>query len=302
MAKVVVTGGAGFIGSHLVDALVRRGDEVHVIDLPLEKVEGPSWYKSCVTYHYHDLNSFEKTKVAMEDAVSVYHLAALPRVQYSIEHPIETFDANAHATQVALEAARQAGVKRFVFASSSSVYGNSQKLPLSESDPMEPMSPYAAQKLIGEILCQTYHRTYGMETVCLRYFNVYGPGLDPYGPYALVIGIFLRQWRAGESLTITGTGRQTRDFTNVRDTVNATLLAGFLDTVGKGEVINVGTGREVSINELAGLFSDSVTYIEARPEPLRTRADNRLAERLLAWKPTVRIEDGIEELKRLTRV
>lgn len=299
MAKIVVTGGAGFIGSHLVDALVQRGDEVHVIEERVDEKKDRLNEKA--RYYCSGLIS-PSTHRACKGADIVFHLAALPRVQYSITHPEETFQTNVAATQFLLESARLGGVKRVVFASSSSVYGNSQNLPLAEDEPLEPMSPYAAQKLVGEVLCQMYYRTYGLETVSLRYFNVYGPRLDPYGPYALVIGIFLRQWLAGEPLTITGTGKQTRDFTHVRDTVNATMLAGFVDTVGKGEVINVGTGREVSINELAGLFSDSVTYIEPRPEPLRTRANNRLAERLLGWKPTVRIEDGIEELKRLTRV
>src|SRR3989344_3892870 len=207
MAKVVVTGGAGFIGSHLVDALVQLGHDVHVVENRVEGKEDRLNKKA--RYYCSGLISPSGHRVC-KGAECVFHLAALPRVQYSIEYPDETFGENVAGTQFILEAARQAGVKRFVFASSSSVYGNSQKLPLSETDPTEPMSPYAAQKLMSEILCQTYHRTYGMETVCLRYFNVYGPRLDPNGPYALVIGVFLRQWLAGEPLTITGDGNQTR--------------------------------------------------------------------------------------------
>ncbi|MBI4068395.1 NAD-dependent epimerase/dehydratase family protein [Candidatus Kaiserbacteria bacterium] len=298
MATVVVTGGTGFIGSHLVDALVARGDEVHVIENRVD--DKADRLNRRARYRYSGLISTGTVR-ACKGADVVFHLAALPRVQYSIENPEETFLVNVVGTQFLLEAARQAKVKRVVFASSSSVYGNSQTLPLSENESPQPMSPYAAHKLMGETLCQTYHRTYGMEIVCLRYFNVYGPRLDPNGPYALVIGIFLRQWLAGQSLTVTGDGTQTRDFTHVRDVVRATMLASSFRELGKGEVINIGAGREVSINELANMFSDSVRYIAPRPEPYRTRADNRLAEKLLGWRPVVRLEDGIDELKRLAK-
>ena len=264
MAKVVVTGGAGFIGSHLVDALVQLGHDVHVVENRVEGKEDRLNKKA--RYYCSGLISPSGHRVC-KGAECVFHLAALPRVQYSIEYPDETFGENVAGTQFILEAARQAGVKRFVFASSSSVYGNSQKLPLSETDPTEPMSPYAAQKLMSEILCQTYARTYGMETVCLRYFNVYGPRLDPNGPYALVIGVFLRQWLAGEPLTITGDGNQTRDFTHVRDVVRAILAAADSRWSPKGDVINIGAGQEVSVNDLAALFGGPVTYIPARLEP-----------------------------------
>ena len=298
MAKMVVTGGVGFIGSHLVDALVSSGHEVHVIDnrVPVTTERMNKKARYCFSH----LNSSD-TDRACDGAKTVFHLAALPRVQYSIEFPEETFQTNTVGTQYLLESARLGGVKRFVFSSSSSVYGNSQKLPLSETDPTEPMSPYAAQKLMSETLCQMYHRTYGMETVCLRYFNVYGPRLDPNGPYALVIGVFLRQWLAGEPLTITGDGTQTRDFTHVSDVVHANMLAASSSHVGKGEVINIGTGREVSVNDVASMFGGPVKYVPARLEPHRTRADNQRAMLLLDWRPKVSLEDGIAELKELAK-
>lgn len=301
MAKVVVTGGAGFIGAHLVDKLVNNGNEVHVIDNLTEGLREDRLNPQAM-YHEFDIRDLAYPECAMSEmrgAQTLFHLAALPRVQQSIDNPIETHDVNVNGTLAVLEAARNAGVKRVVYSASSSAYGMSEKLPISETDPTAPMSPYAAQKLMSELLCQTWYRTYGLETVCLRYFNVYGPKLDPDGPYALVVGIFLKQMRAGVPLTITGDGTQTRDFTHVSDVIRANILAAESSEVGKGEVINIGAGRNASINELAKMFGGPVVYIAPRLEPKHNRADNRHAEVLLGWKPTVKLEDGIEELKKL---
>ncbi len=301
MAKVVVTGGAGFIGSHLVDALVARGDEVIVADSFIKQANPDKSSVLWATHYVVDIRDFYAMKSLLNGATCVYHLAALPRVQFSIENPVDTHDTNVTGTLSVLEAARQAGVKRVVFASSSSVYGMRAQMPLKETDPLRPISPYAAQKLMGEILCKMYTDVYGLDTVCLRYFNVYGPRLDPNGPYALVIGVFLRQWLAGEPLTITGDGTQTRDFTHVSDVVRATLLAGDPNFIAHGRAINIGAGHGVSINDLAKMFGDPTEYIAARNEPHDTRADNSLARRLLDWEPKVRIEDGIADLKASVR-
>ncbi len=297
MAKVVVTGGCGFIGSHLVDALVKQGHEIHAVDI--DETYRPERVSPYPEYYRISITDLDALKYIMEDAECVFHLAALPRVQYSIDHPTESHDINVNGTLTALEAARIAGVKRVVYSSSSAIYGGGGgKLPLSETDPPDPLSPYAAQKYMGEVLCQSYARTYGIETVCLRYFNVYGARLDPNGPYALVMGIFLRQKKAGESLTITGDGTQTRDFTNVSDVVNANLLAAASTMVGKGEVINIGSGKNMSINRLAALFGGPKVYIPPRQgDPHDSLADITRAKELLGWSPTTSIEDGVAKLK-----
>lgn len=255
--KAVVTGGLGFIGSHLVDALVEKGFEVHSIDNG-SGGRREDRINASATYHDVDLTDAVALAPIFEGAACVFHEAALPRVQFSIEHPVETFNVNAGGTVAVLTAAKDAGVKRVVYAASSSAYGNQETLPLSEDLPAQPISPYGLQKYVGELACRVWSEVYGLETVSLRYFNVYGPRLDPNGAYALVIGKFLKQRQANEPMTITGDGEQTRDFTHVRDIVRANILAMESSNVGKGEVINVGAGRNVSINDLAKLIGGPV--------------------------------------------
>src|SRR3989344_2945078 len=279
MAKVVVTGGAGFIGSHIVDALVGRGDEVHVIDNyaagRFDERTNPR-----ATYHEEDIREYDTLAPILEGAELVFHEAALPRVQFSIEHPLDTSSVNIMGTINVLRAAHLGGVKRLVYAASSSAYGDQAILPLSEDLPPMPKSPY------------------GLPTVSLRYFNVYGPRFDPEGAYALVIGKFLKQRVEGKPLTITGDGTQTRDFTHVSDVVRANLLAAESPKVGKGEVVNIGAGNNVSVNTIAGLIEGPSVHIEPRLEPHDTRADNRKARELLGWEPRIRIDEGIAELKK----
>lgn len=292
--KVVVTGGAGFIGSNLAEALVARGDEVHVIDnLAGGKREH---VPAGAQFHEVDICDTDALLPLMRSADTVFHLAALPRVQYSIEHPRETNDANVTGTLNVLVAAKDAGVRRVVYSASSSAYGDQETMPLSESMPARPLSPYGLHKHIGELYCQVFSTVYGLQTVSLRYFNVYGKNQDPEGAYALVIGKFLKQRAEGVPLTITGTGEQTRDFTHVRDVVRANILASERDTVGKGEVINIGAGRNCSVNRLAVLIGGPVAYVPARLEPLHTLADTTRAKELLGWEPEVQLEDGIKEL------
>ncbi|TSC61440.1 MAG: Vi polysaccharide biosynthesis protein vipB/tviC [Parcubacteria group bacterium Gr01-1014_48] len=292
--KAVVTGGAGFIGSHLTDALVEKGFDVQVIDdLSQGKKENVN---PKATLHVASICDYETIAPIVKGADYVFHLAALPRVQYSIEHPRETSEINVTGTLNVLIAAKEAGVKRVIYSASSSAYGDTDAMPLREDMPANPISPYALQKYIGELNCRLFSAIYGLSTVSLRYFNVYGSRQDPTGPYALVIGRFLLLKKERKPLLITGDGTQTRDFTHVRDVVRANLLAMESKNVGNGEVINIGAGKNRSINEIAKYIGGSIEYIEKRIEPHDTLADISLAKKLLDWEPMVPFNDGIKEL------
>ena len=294
--KIVVTGGAGFIGSHLVDALVERGFKVHVIDnLSGGKKENVN--KKAVL-HIADIRNLKEIKPIIRGADYVFHLAALPRVQYSIENPEETHDVNVSGTLNVLLAAKDGGVKRVIYSASSSAYGDQKRMPLLENMPAAPKSPYGLQKYIGELYCRLFSEVYGLPTVSLRYFNVYGPRFNPEGPYALVIGKFILQRKLGQPLTITGDGKQTRDFTHVSDVVLANLLAMESKKVGHGEVMNTGAGSNITINKLAKLIGGQSKHIAFRLEPKNTLAGTSLAFKLLGWKPQIKTENGIKQLLR----
>lgn len=294
--KVVVTGGAGFIGSHLADALIDRGFDTHIIDdLSAGKMENVN--KKAVFYK-EDIRNFEAIKKIIEGAKYVFHTAAKPRVQVSIQNPRETHDINVNGTVNVLVASKDVGVKRVIYSASSSAYGEQDIMPLREDIQASPLSPYGLQKYIGELECSVFSKVYGIETVSLRYFNVYGPRLvSEGGAYDLVIGRFLKQRKEGKPMTIVPDGEQTRDFTNVRDVVRANILAMESNKVGKGEVINIGGGKNYSVNKIAEIIGGPKVYIEPRMEPKHTLSDNRKAKDLLSWEPKVRFEDGIEELK-----
>jgi UDP-glucose 4-epimerase len=293
--KVVVTGGAGFIGSNLVDALVGQGFVVHVIDnLSGGQKENVN---PAAKLHVVDITDLAAIQPIVDGAQYVFHLAALPRVQYSIENPGITNKVNIEGTLNILVAAHQAGVKRVIYSASSSAYGDQKVMPLTEDLVANPKSPYALQKYAGELYCKLWSEVYKLPTVSLRYFNVYGPRNSPDGAYPLVIAKFLHQKAQGQPLTITGTGEQTRDFTSVHDVVRANLLAMTSPKVGRGEAINIGAGKNQSINQIAALIGGPIEYIPARIEPLDTLADNKLAKQLLGWEPTITIEQGIAELK-----
>ena len=294
--KVIVTGGAGFIGSHLADALVERDFDVHIIDdLSVGKIENIN--KQAI-FHKEDIRNFEAIKKIIEGSKYVFHVAAKPRVQVSIQNPRETHDINVNGTLNVLVASRDAGAKRVIYSASSSAYGEQDAMPLHEDMHARPISPYGLQKYIGELKCRVFSRVYGMETVSLRYFNVYGPRLvSEGGAYDLVIGRFLKQRKEGKPITIVPDGEQTRDFTHVRDVMRANILAMESDRVGKGEVINIGSGKNYSINRVAAIIGGPIVYIEPRLEPKNTLADNAKARELLGWVPKVTLEEGIEELK-----
>ena len=296
MSKVVITGGAGFIGSHLGDALIEKGYEVHVVDnLSGGKKENVNVK---ATLHVEDIRNTDALRKIFEGAQYVFHLAALPRVQRSIQFPELTNDVNINGTLSVFLAARDAQVERVVYSASSSAYGDQSVMPLHESLLPNPKSPYGLQKYVGELYAKVFAEVYGLQTVSLRYFSVYGSRFSlSDGPYTLVLGTFLLQKQEGKPLTITGDGTQTRDFTHVSDVVRANILAAESTKVGKGEVINIGAGNNVSVNYIAELVGGPVKYIEARLEPHDTKADNHKAKELLEWEAGVSIKEGVLALK-----
>ena len=294
--KAVVTGGAGFVGSHIVDALVEKGFDTHIVD-NYAAGKREDRFNAKATYHEVDIRDYDKLAPVLKGAKYVFHEAALPRVQFSIENPLETFSVNAQGTASVLRAAHEGGVKRVIYAASSSAYGDQEQLPLTEDMPAEPKSPYGLQKYMGELMCKLWSDVYQLETVSLRYFNVYGLRFDPNGPYALVMGKFILQRSQGKPLTIWGDGTHTRDYTNAKDIVRANLLAMESDKVGHGEVINIGGMRNISVNEIAAMIGGPVVHEPERLEPAHTLADTTRAKELLGWQPSVRLEDGIAEMK-----
>ncbi len=300
MIKVVVTGGAGFIGSHLVDALLKRGFDVHVIDnLTAEKRENVN---PRANLHQIDIRDFEKLGAVFRGAQYVFHAAALPRVMPSISDPRATHEVNATGTLNVLVAARDAGVKRVVYSASSSAYGEQSELPLKETMPASPLHPYGLQKWMGELNSALFSKLYNLETVSLRYFNVYGPRAPADGAYASVIARFLHQRKSGQALTLVPDGTATRDFTHVRDVVRANILAADSPRVGKGEVINIGAGKSWKILEVAELIGGPTVFIEPRIEAKHSLADIAKAKELLGWEPAVTFEQGIKELKQINGV
>lgn len=296
MKKVIVTGGAGFIGSHLSEALVRDGYEVVVVDNlyggKRERVpEG-------VNLFVQDIKETDVLIDIFKGAEAVFHLAAIPRVPFSIEHPMETNNANITGTLSVLIAANKAGVKRVIYAASSSAYGDQDTLPLKESFQAKPIHPYGVQKYVGELYSKVFSNVYNIETVCLRFFNVYGPFQDPSGPYAGVIVKFLELKKSGKPMIIVGDGKQTRDFTHVSDVVRALISAMNSEKVGNGEVINIGGGRNIDILKLAEIIGGEKEFVPARPEAKDSLADITLAKELIDWEPKMSVEDGIEDLKK----
>ena len=294
--KVLVTGGAGFIGSNLVDKLINEGHKVFVIDnLSTGKKENLN--KKAIFYKA-DICDLNKILPLFKGIDYVFHLAANPRVMFSVENPIESHKVNVNGTLNVLYASYKNKVKRLIFASSAAVYGDIKKLPLKENMTPKPISPYGLHKLIGEFYCKLFSNLYNLETVCLRYFNVYGPRMDPNGPYALVIGKFLKLRKENKSLTIYGDGKQTRDFVYVDDVVRANILAMKSKKVGRGEVINICSGKNYSINYIAKLIGGKKIYLSARKGEIKhALGDNSLAKKLLSWKPEISLEEGIKKCK-----
>lgn len=297
--KYVVTGGAGFIGSNLVDLLVEKGYKVEVIDnFSTGKKENCN---PKVSYHNLDLSNSKnlpQIQSILDGTKGVFHLAALARVQESIHNPLHFEKNNTLSTINILKACSDKKVKRLIYSASSSAYGNTEKLPSKEEDRVDPISPYAMQKYYGEVCCRMFSKVYGMETVSLRYFNVYGERQNLDGAYALVMCVFAKQRLNNEPLTIRGDGEQRRDFTHVHDIARANYLAMNSDKVGRGEVINIGNADNRSVNEIAALIGGPKTNIPPVVEPRETLADNSKAQNLLGWSPTIDIEDWVPKYKK----
>ncbi|OGH68619.1 MAG: hypothetical protein A2754_01875, partial [Candidatus Magasanikbacteria bacterium RIFCSPHIGHO2_01_FULL_47_8] len=294
----LVTGGAGFIGTNLVKKLLGDGHSVIVLDnyaagKKEERIQAGAKYVEGDIRNAADL---DKVCAGVD---GIFHLAALPRVTFSVENPLETHDVNVNGTLQVLLAAVRHKIKRVVFSSSSSTYGGQEKKLLKEDGVIKnPISPYALHKFIGEHYCRIFSELYGIETVSLIYFNVYGPYFDPDGAYALVVGKFLKQLKSGEPLTICGDGEYYRDYTHVSDVVSANLLAMTNDKVGRGETFNIGSGKPQTVNELVKIIGGKFVFVPERLGDARySGADNSKAKKILGWYPTIALADGIEALK-----
>ena len=305
--RVLVTGGTGFIGSHLVDELMSRDFDVVVLDdLSSGKRDNLSQHLGepgfCLVEG--DVRNSADVRKALDGVDVVFHLAAIVSVDFSVKNPLLVNEVNVDGTLNVLRESLKAGVKRFVYASSCAVYGDPVRLPIDEEHLTRPMSPYAVTKLAGEHYCRVFYEVYALETVCLRFFNVYGPR-QVTGPYSGVIVKFIDRLKRGEEPIIYGNGEQTRDFVFVEDVVDACLRAMRRKNC-VGEVINVGTGIETSINKLANVLAElfnlrDVKFVYAKPQAgdiRRSCADSSKAERMLGYKPKASLREGLTILLR----
>ena len=295
----LVTGAAGFIGSNLVEHLLDQGHSVVCVDNESANNEKFHWSheNGMVINVKVDITDYKGMKNIMSGVDYVFHLAAESRLQSAIMNPIEAVKKNCVGTTVMLQCAREAGVKRFVYSSTSSGYGNNP-YPNVETQPDDCLNPYSASKIAGEKFCKMYTELYGLETVVLRYFNVFGRRSPAKGQYAPVIGIFQRQRDTGEPLTIVGDGAQRRDFVHVEDVARANYLAATMPLKGhEGEVFNVGTGSAYSIQQIADSISDNQVYIDKRSGEMETTfADITKIGDVLGWKPEIDVIDWIKNV------
>ena len=297
MSKCLVTGGAGFIGSHLVDYLISMKHDVIIVDNMSANNEKFYW-NEMATAKVVDITDYERMRPLFDEVDYVFHLAAESRLQPAIENPIEAVTKNCVGTTVVLQCAREAGAKRFVYSTTSSGYGYNP-YPNVETQPDDCLNPYSASKVAGEKFCRMYTDLYGLETVCLRYFNVFGERSPTRGQYAPVIGIFEKQKKSGEPLTIVGDGTQRRDFVYVGDVAKANYLAATMPLEEHlGEVFNVGSGKNYSVQEIADCISNNQTYIPKRSGEMETTLSNidKIGE-VIGWKPQIDVIDWINGQK-----
>ena len=295
--KSLVTGGAGFIGSNLVETLLGIGHTVVCVDNESSDAhDKPYWNNSSINIR-GDIRDYTLMSSAMENVDYVFHLAAEARIQPAIENPINAVSVNDLGTATVLQCARENQVKKFMFSSTSAAYGRNDS-PNVETQSPDPLNPYSVTKLNGENLCRMYTELFGLPTVIFRYFNVYGPRQPVRGQYAPVLGIFKRQKDAGEPLTIVGDGNQRRDFVHVEDVARANVMAALADPGqdAYGEVYNIGTGKNFSVNEIAEMFMHEKTYIAPRPGEARVSlANNQKMRNTFGWTPTHDLEKWISE-------
>ena len=294
--KCLITGGAGFIGSHIVDKLIEKGHEVVVIDNESSEVHDHFYFNDKATYYKLDIADYQATRSVYDGVDYVFHCAAESRIQPAILNPLLAIRTNTLGTATVLQCSREASVKKIMYSSTSSGYGLVNEPPLEETMPDDCLNPYSVSKVSGEKLCKMYNDLFGVKTIIFRYFNVYGHREPLKGPYAPVVGLFLRQHRAGQPLTIVPDGTQRRDFTHVEDVVQANLLAMEVDHEHYGEVFNVGTGTNHSVLELAAMISDNTVEVEERMgEAYITLANNQKIRDVLGWAPTKHIGDYVKE-------
>ena len=295
--KSLVTGGAGFIGSNLVDRLLQMGHEVVVIDNEYSDAHDHFYWNDKAQNYKYDIRDYENTRPLYDGVDYVFHLAAEARIQPAIVNPIEAVSINSVGTCTVLQCAREAGVQKVIYSSTSSAYGMINQPPNVETQPDNCLNPYSVSKVNGEKLCTMYTRLFGLKTVIFRYFNVYGERQPLRGQYAPVVGIFLRQLAAGEPLTIVGDGEQRRDFTYVGDVVDANIKVAISnpDSEIYGEVFNIGSGVNYSVNELAAMISDNTVNIPPRIGESRvTLANTDRMHGVFSWQPKVKLEDWIQ--------
>ena len=293
--KHLVTGGAGFIGSHIVDRLISDGHEVVVIDNESADSNEKFYWNEKASNHKLDITDYEKIKHLFNDVHTVFHLAAESRIQPAINNPLHAAHVNFLGTCTILQCAREAKCDRVIYSSTSASYGLKNKIPLKESMNRDCLNPYSVTKCGGEDLCQMYHDLFGLKTVIFRYFNVYGPRQPLRGEYAPVIGLFLRQSYNNLPMTIVGDGNQKRDFTHVSDVVSANLNAMKTKKPSAfGEIFNIGSGKQYSINELAQIIGTAVEYIDERPgEARNSLADISKARQTLSYNPDKNLKEWL---------
>jgi UDP-glucose 4-epimerase len=300
--KIVITGGAGFIGSNLARSLCEENEVIVIDNLLTGRYENISGIADQIKFVRDDVNNLDMLMSELQSVDYVLHQAALPSVQRSVDDPVTTNRNNIDGMLNVLVAARDCGVKRVVFASSSAIYGDASEMPLRETAPPKPMSPYAVTKLAGEHYCKVFHEVYGLEAVSLRYFNVFGPGQDPSSEYAAVIPKFIKAVKTGGQPVVYGDGGQTRDFVFVADVVRANILA-CVAPKAAGKAFNIAAGKGISLNQILNTLrivtstKNNPIYADPRPGDIRDSvADISLAKEILVYEPEVGVEKGLRAM------
>jgi UDP-glucose 4-epimerase len=297
--KCLVTGGAGFIGSNLVDKLLEIGHEVIVIDNEYSDANEQFYWNEKAQNHKLDIRDYENTRNLYDNVDCVFHLAAESRIEPAIKNPVNAVSVNSVGTATVLQCSREASVRRVIYSSTSSAYGRNP-VPNIETQLDDCLNPYAVSKVSGEKLCLMYTELFGLNTIIFRYFNVYGERQPTKGQYALVVGLFLKQAKCKEPLTIVGDGEQRRDFTHVFDVVMANVLAATVDVPQEayGAVYNIGNGANYSVKEIANMISENQTNVPPRlGESKETLADNSKVKNTFGWDPKISISDWISKNK-----